>query len=739
VAYANKKHRGEKMSEGELLAVLDFELYNALGRHDGELSEQRRRSMRAYYGEAIGNEVAGRSRIVTRDVMEVVEWAMPELLDVFTSDDIVAKFLPNSEQDEDEARQATDYINHVFFNQNAGFSIFHDMFKDALMQKTGTVKCWWDDTDRVTREEYSGLDDFAFQKLVSDEEVEVLEHSASPITDEETTQALGLPPEMPLMVHEVSIKRTNSDGRIRVEVVPPEEVLINKRARSVDDADLIAHRIYTTVSKVKEMFPDFDEDLIEQMQGDDEQEWDEEFIARHDFDDVYGGDETFNNRWLGRKIWITECYMNIDWDGDGVAELRKITKSGQQILENIEVDEKPFSIITPIPIPHKLFGMSLADITMDLQVTKSAILRNLLDNIYNLNHGRFEAVDGQVNMDDLLTSRAGGVVRVKTPGALRRLDTPQVPNGGWEMINKMDEMRDGRTGISKFRTGLDTDFLNNAKAGPVDNQMEAAGARLRLYARIFAQTGIRDMFTKMYKLMVTHQKHTDVIKLRGQWSPIDPSAWGGECNVQVKVGLGHGDRAKKIQEMSMIGQQYAMLRQDPEMREMVSRDNVYTAFSEGLRAMEYKNVGDFITDPKKLPPYKPQPDPKAQAEQAKAQAEMKRIEMDGQKMQMEMQVNQAKLGLEQQKSQLEIQKLQLEASKEQQKAEIEMAKLQAQLQGEQQQNMIEHEKSQIEVMKLQAEMGKLEADIAFKEAELALAYEELQLEREQHRSVKIGE
>jgi hypothetical protein len=134
------------MSEGELLAILDFELYNALGRHDGALSEQRRRSMRAYYGESIGNEVEGRSRIVTRDVMEVVEWAMPELLDVFTSDDIVAKFSPNSEMDEEEAKQATDYINHIFFNQNAGFEIFHDMFKDALMQKTGTTKVWWDDT-----------------------------------------------------------------------------------------------------------------------------------------------------------------------------------------------------------------------------------------------------------------------------------------------------------------------------------------------------------------------------------------------------------------------------------------------------------------------------------------------------------------------------------------------------------------------------------------------------------------
>jgi len=726
---------GDKMTEDELRSILDFELYNALGRHDGELSEQRRKSMHAYYGQKIGNEVAGRSRIVTRDVLEVVEWAMPELMDVFTSDDTVAIFAPKSEKDQAEAEQATDYVNHLFFNENDGFTVFYNMMKDALLQKTGTVKVWWDDTPETKREEYSGLDDFQFQKLVYDEDMEVLEHTETPLADAETAQALGVPE---LMLHDITVERTYNDGRIRVEVVPPEEMLISKRARTIEDAQLVAHRIYLTVSEVKEMFPDADMEKIEEMVGDDEQEWDEEFIARHDFDDVYGGDDSFSNRWLGRKVWITECYIKIDWDGDGITELRKITKAGQYILENIEVDEKPFAIITPIAIPHKLFGMSLADITMDLQITKSAILRNILDNNYNLTHGRFEAVDGQVNMDDLLTSRPGGVVRVKQAGALRRLDTPPIPAGGYDMLQYLDQQRDGRTGISKFRTGLDTDFLNNAKAGPVDNQMEAANARLRLYARSFKETGFKRMFNLMYKNVVMHQQRPQMINLRGEWTQVDPTSWGGDCNVTVKTGLGHGDRGKKIQEMSLIGQNYAMLRQDPEMREMVSRKNIYHSFKEGLKAMDHKNVGDFITDPNSLEPYKPQPDPKAEAEKMKAQADMKRIEMEGQKMQMEGQKMQAQMGLEQQKAQLEVQKIKIDMAKEQQKAEIELAKLRASLSAEEQQNMIEHEKSGIEVMKLQAEIYKVESEIAQKDAELALAYEELAVEKEQNRSIKIG-
>lgn len=726
------KRNQHKMGEDELRAIIEHEERNALGRHDGELAEHRRQAMYAYYGESIGNEVAGRSRIVTRDVLEVVEWAMPELLDVFASDDIVARFSPTSKNDVEEARQATNYVNHVFFNHNDGFEIFHDMFKDALLQKTGTVKTWWDDTPEVKREEYSGLDDFAFQKLVSDEDVEVLAHSETPITDEETNLALGLPPDMPLMLHDVEIERIISDGRVRVEVIPPEEMLVSKRARSLDKADFKAHRIHISISDLMQMFPDFDPDVLETLPGDDEQEWDEEYIARHNFDDSYGGDDSYNYNWLGRKVWMSEVYINVDWDNDGYAELRKITKVGSVILENIEVDDHPFSAITPIKIPHKYFGMSLADITVDLQVTKSSLLRNLLDNMYNLNHGRFEAVDGQVNMDDLLTSRPGGVVRVKTAGALKRLDTPTIPNGGYDMMNYVDQLRDGRTGVSKFRTGLDTDFLNNAKAGPVDNQMEAANARLRLYARRFKETGVKQMFEKIYRLIVRHQNRQDIVEVTGEWVPIDPTQWEGNCNCNVQTGLGHGERAKKMQEMVMLGQQYAALRQDPEMAPMVTRENIYNVFQEGLRAMDYKNVGDFITDPKQLQPYQPQPDPKAQADMMRAQNEQMKLQLEQQKMQAQMGEGQQKMQLEQEKQMLEVQRDQV-------KAQIEVMKLQAELAAERDQNTIEQDKSRIEVMKLEQEMLKLEAEMAQKEAEMILKEKELEVEKEQERAVKVGD
>lgn len=732
------KHKKAKMTDDEVIVSINEQIFTSLGKYDSELSTQRTNAMEAYYGDALGNEVSGRSQIVTRDVMEVIEWVMPEMMDVFTSDDQIAMFMPNSEQDEDEAKQATDYVNHVFFNNNDGFNLLFSAFKDAFLQKLGTFKIWWDDTPVITKEEYSGLDDYAFQKLVSDEDVEVVEHSATPLTDEVTTQALGLPPGMPFMLHDLCIRRTDNKGRIRVEVVPPEELLIDRYARSVEDAKFIAHRIPMKLSEVRELFPDIDADIIDGLSGSetDDEQFSKEYQARHTHNTGFDFDGDNSET---RTVWITESYIYMDYDGDDRAELRKICTSSNNILSNDEVECKPFACITPIPIPHKLIGLSLADITIDLQVTKSAIMRNLLDNIYNLNHGRFEAVDGQVNMDDLLTSRPGGVVRVQQLGALKRLDTPAIPTGGYEMLGVVDSMRDARTGVSKFRAGLDTEFLNNAKAGPVDNQMEAANARIRLYARIFKETGVKDVFKQIYKLTVMHQQHEDTINLRGSWVKIDPSAWGGKCNLKIRTGLGHGDKAKTIQSMAMIGQQYSMLRQDPELKRMVTPDNVYTAFAEGLRAMEHKNVGDFITDPKKLEPYKPSPDPKQQEVQAKTQVEMKKLELEEKKLQMEGQRMQAQMGMDQQKAQMEMQKLQLDMQKEEQKNMIEMAKLRSQLSAEEQQNMIEHEKSNIEVMKLQADMSKMQATLMMKDAEIQLKEQELQLEREQGRGVKLGQ
>ena len=717
----------EKMTEEELKACFDWEADNSIGRHDGDLSDQRRTAVDFYYGDAIGNEVEGRSQVVSHDVFEVVEWAMPHVMKVFTGSERIAEFEATGPEDEAEAEQATDYVNYLFEKRNDGFNIIHDMVKDALLEKTGVAKIWWDDTPDVEREEYSGLDDFAFAKLVSDEEVEVVEHT-------ETEEEVFGPDKIPQMMryHDVVVERIKNNGRVKVEVIPPEELLVSKRAKSLDDANFVAHRVRMTVSDVSGMFPDLSEDDLDEMAGDDDQEWNDEYLSRHDYDDSHGGGDTFNNKYSGRTIWITEGYLKVDWDGDGHAELRKITKAGNKILENVPIDEKPFASICPIPVPHKYYGLSLSDKVVDIQIVKSTLIRNILDNIYNLNNGRFTMLEGQANLDDLLTSRPGGVIRVKTPNAVTRLDTPPLPNGSFELLNYVDQIRDGRTGISKFRTGIDPQILNNAKAGPVNTQMDAANARLELMVRIFAETGIKDIFKKMYGLVLKHQDRADVMKLRNQWVQVDPTQWKGNANVSVNVGLGHGNRDQAINHMAMLAQNYIAIRQDPEFRHMVSPKNVYNMVGEALKSMGYKNFQKFISNPDTTQPQPPPPDPKAEADKMKAQIEMQKMQMEGQKAQAEMQMDKEKQGLEQMRMQVDM-------AKDQQKNQIEVAKLQAELQAEREQNQIEMGKSQIEVEKIRFEKQKLMAEMQMEAAEHALKLEELEIERDQARAGKVGD
>ena len=723
----------KKLTEDSLKAIIDHELSDAAGRHDGELSEHRRLALEFYYGENIGNEVEGRSQIVSHDVFEVVEWALPSLLRVFTSGDRVGIFDPNGPEDQAEADQATDYINYLFERKNNGFNTLFNMFKDALLEKTGVVKIYWDNSEEILHESFTGLDDLQTTKLLADDEVEVLEHSEDEGENGEIT-------------HDLRIVRTKADGRVRIENIPPEEFLVSKRARDLEEASFVAHRRHVTISELKLMFPDVKDQDIEEIIGDNEQEWDEEYVARHDFDNAQTGDTAHSNQWLGRRVWITEAYLNVDWDNDGHAELRKITKASNLILENVEIDERPFASVCFIPIPHKYFGLSLADKTLDIQIVKSTILRNILDNIYNLNNGRYEAVEGMVNFDDLLTSRPGGVVRVKAQGSLTRLDTPPLPQGGFDLLNYVDSIRDGRTGISKFRTGIDPDQLNNAKAGPANSQMDAANARLELMARIAAETGVSDIFKLMYRLVVKHQNKTDVVKLRNKWVDIDPSQWNGNCNVNLSVGLGHGNRDQAIAHMGMLAQQFAAMRQDPEFSTLLTRDNIHAMVAEALRAMGYRNVDSFITDPKTLPPYQPKPDAteealkaKAEAEKAKAQAAVAKVQTENQKLQMEGQKMQVEAQLDQEKHGLEVAKLQSTIQGEQQKREIEVAKLQAELKAELDQNEIETGKSLIEIEKLRFEKEKLQAEMMMEEKEHELKMEELQIEKEQKRSIKVGD
>lgn len=425
------------MSEQELKAIVASEIADATAFAGGRLAEERRRALDYYLGEPFGNEQEGRSQVVSTDVADTVEWILPSLLRIFTGGDEVVRFEPTGPEDEEVARQATEYVNWIFQRDNPGFMIFYTLFKDALLQKNGIVKLWWDEGETAERETYLGKTFEELQLLLTDPDVEPIEHSAR----EETAVvagADGLPDEARVTLHDVTVKRRRRRGRVKIEPVPPEEFLISRRARSIDEAPFVAHRVRRTVSEL--VAAGYERQLVEKLAGDDAPDLTLEAQTRRRLEEEAGPGSAGEVDRSRREIWITECYVAADWDGDGIAERRKVTVAGEgtDILDNEPFDGVPFIAVTPILMPHCFYGLSIADLVMDLQLLKSTILRQILDNLYLSNNGR-HVISDQVNLDDMMTSRPGGIVRLKTgampsQGHVMPLETPLVAAAAFPVL-----------------------------------------------------------------------------------------------------------------------------------------------------------------------------------------------------------------------------------------------------------------------------------------------------------------
>ena len=659
--------RKQQMTEDILLSIIEREVGQSSS-YSGELDEQRRKALEYYNGEPFGNELDGRSSVVSTDVMDVIEWAMPILMRIFGSGDQIGRFEPQNPEDVEASEQATDYCNYVFFRENAGFKLLYSVMKDALLSKTGIFKVVWEDTEEVERESYEGLSDEEFQLLMMDENVEVVEHTAIGGMVEEGMEAEGM--EMmqgqqaviPSM-HNATIMRKICGGKVTIESVAPEEFFISRTARTIEDANFVCHRTSYSVSQLIEMgFDDADT-----YTSDDDQRLDQEHVARNWVDDTLASVPDDEVDASTREVWVDEAYIRCDWDGDGIAEIRKVWKAGGKIISNEEVDRVPFTSICPLPMPHKFYGFSMADIVMDLQLIKSTLWRNILDNIYHLNNGRFECLDGRVNMDDMLTNRPAGVVRVKEMGAVKRLDAPNIGNAPYEMLNYIDQVRDSRTGITKFNQGLDANVLQQTTATAFMQQMQSSQARIELIARIFAETGIKEMFTMIYELVQKHSDKPKMVRLRNRWVNVDPASWRNKADFTVRVGLGNGNRDQNMVHLSTLAQMQEKIVAAGGMGLLVTPKNIFNTLKEIGMNMGLKNIEEYITDPEQNQAGQ-QPNPDA----GKNQVETMKVQVDMQKLQLEAQ----KLAMEKEKLDFEGQKLQAEMQMEREENQLKVAELQ---------------------------------------------------------------
>jgi len=597
-------------TEQELLSRIHSEITDSLG-YGGEISDQREEAIKYYYALPFGNEVDGRSQYVDSTVQDTIEWIKPSLMRVFASGDEMVKFTPHGPEDVAAAEQATDYVNYVFTKDNPGWEILYSWFHDALLQKNGIVKVWWDEYPETQREEYRGLTDMEFEVLSANKDIEVIEHEEY---YEEVTY------------HNIVIHRKDYNGKIKIENVPPDEFLISREAKGIQNARFVCHRVRKTLSELRVMYPDEDFGPEDLGGGYSEESYNAERLARYEFDnssdiaDGWGG----NEEEALREYWLHESFIRTDYDEDGIAELRKVCSVGNYIFSNDEIDKVPLVSITPLKIPHKFFGMSVADLVMDLQLIKSTLMRNLMDNAYNQNFGRYAVLEGQANLDDLLTQRPGGVVRVKSPNAVMPLATPPLQPESFQMLGYLDDVRESRTGVNKNTQGLNADALtSHTTATAVNAVMSNAQSRVELIARQFAETGVKELMYCIYELLLKNQDKERVVMLRNQWVPVRPDMWNDKMDCTVSVALGNGSKDQQMAHLSQMLQFAAQAMQGG--LPIVTPQNMYNLGAALVKAMGYQNVDDYLTPPP--PPQSQQPSPEQQLAQMEMQVKQKELEI----------------------------------------------------------------------------------------------------------------
>ena len=655
-----------KMSDGDLVRAIET-LETASD--DGDLAEQRVRALEAYRGENTNPAPEGRSQVVDRSLYDVSESVKGPVLKLFLSGEETVKFTPRGPEDIAAAEQESAYVNYQLNEKNDAFSIFSGWLQDAFIQKCGYVMVTWDETQEVGTERYKGLTDDEYMLLMSSGDAELVEH-------EELLNAYGS------VAHDVAIKRTSTYGCVKIVNVPPESVLVDPNLTTVSlrDAAFVCRREEKTISELRESGFDVDDDISDG--GTSREDWESDIRKEQSWREQTEGHEPDPSM---RRIKVREVWIRMDRDGDGIAELRHVVVVGSTILLDEEAEMIPLVAFCSKPLPHQHYGESFFDELKEIQDVKTALLRGVLDSLYLANSPRYGVNTDRVNLDDLLVSRPGGIVRVdgEPMGAIMPLSTAYNPAPALQAMEYMDVVRETRTGVTRVGTGLDPNALNKTASG-IAMLQGAQSQRIELIARHFAES-VKELCLLVHALTLKHSRQAELIMLRNEWVPVDPRQWTRRKDMSISVGLGTGNR----QEQSAFLMQMLQLALGPGLQMgLSSPTQVFQMLGKLTNAAGFRNAEEFWSDPSKQPPKPPQqppPDPKlievqqrGQIEQAKLQqsAQMEQAKSQ-QDMQMEMQRAQAEMALEREKAQMQAEVARYKAELDAQVA-LEVARIRAQ-------------------------------------------------------------
>ena len=592
---------------------------------DDSISPDRAKATEYYRGEKFGNEEDGRSSVVDMTVRDTVGKIMPALMRTFFGGERVVECIPQTQFDVPFAEAATEYVNYVLNKDNNLYMECQAAWEDALVRKTGIIKYYYEEMGDDEAYQLTGLDEVSLNALMADPELQV--NVLSQVMTETG------------MSFSVHVTRMVKNGRVKIKALPCEEFLIDRDATTIEDAIFTGHRRMATVSELVQMGYDFD--LVEsKASGVNELDDNVERRVRNPAALNYG----FRSEESVKLVEYVEAYMKVDFDNDGVAELRKICCMGTdyEIVHHEAWSHPPFAVFSPIPEAHVFFGTSIFDLVGDIQLIKSNVLRNSLDSLSLSIHPRMVITEGQVNVEDVENTEIGAIIRQDQPGAVQSLTLPYVGKDAFPMLGYLDSLKEGRTGISKASMGLDAENLHSTTAVAVNATIQGAQAQMELIARNFAEIGMRQLYTGVLKLLIQHQDYARMVRLREEFVPIDPRAWNSNMDVSVNVPIGGATEQEKMSSLqSIMTLQENIIQKFGINNPLVSLENYRNTINAAIEMAGFKNVAEFVTQgPVVIPPPQPQPPSadellvQAQREQIQAEVQMKAAELELKRQQM---------------------------------------------------------------------------------------------------------
>jgi hypothetical protein len=655
VAEADEMETGESsalfMDEQEFQSVVSAEIEDAVTYIDTDLSPARAQATSYYRGDPFGNEEEGQSRVVATEVRDTVNAMLPSIMRVFFGSERVVEYVPRGPEDVASAEQASDYANYILTQDNPGFTVLYGTFKDSLVRRCGIVKAWWAKNTTVRTEKYTGLDEGTVMLLQQEPNAEVTvitQYDDPNVTEPQIGMdpMTGQPIMMPIpQMFDVEIKRIIEDGKVYIEGVPPEEFLMDRNARSIETAAFVGHRKMATVAELIEM--GYDEELVMEHITTTDFDYNEEYLRRRPTTTTLGSLNESPNPAMQRALYV-EGYMRVDYDGDGIPELRKVCCLGEgyTIVNNEPADVVGFADFPCDPEPHTspLEANSIFDYTKDLQEIKSDILRNTLDSLAQSIHPRTGVVEGAVNMDDVLNNETGAIIRMRAPGMVQPFTTPFVGQQAFPMLDYMDAIKEDRTGMSKASMGLNADALQSTTKAAVNATVSASQMRIELTTRILAE-GMKKLFKVILQLTVKHQDKARMVRMRNEWVQVDPRSWDASMDAVINVGMGMGDTEQKMQMLAMISaKQEQALQQLGAMNPLVTPAQYSNTLRKMVELAGFKDASQFFNaiPADYVPPQATEP-PKPTPEEVLAQVQAQAIQADIQKKAAELELERQKV------------------------------------------------------------------------------------------------